>query len=135
MTAVTGQSAAVREPGRRKVPRVVFVWELPDGTGGLGAGAVVLEVTVEGEEFGATLACGGRRVEIARPAAGVVEWDGERGMWHAGAPGVLVATWREGDTTPLYARTPLLEKLGLVGGTYELRGLRASEPGRPGPGF
>src|SRR5689334_10537939 len=107
MTAVTGQSAAVRDAGRRTPPRVVFVWELPDGTGGLAAGAVVLEVTVEGEEFAAALACGGRRVEIARPAPGVVEWDSERGMWHAGAPGLLVATWREGEAMPLYARTPL----------------------------
>jgi len=122
MTALSRQSAAVRAPERRTLPRVVFVWELPDGPGGLGA--VVLEVTVEGEECGAALVSAGRRIELARPAPGVVEWDQERSMWHAGAPGLLIATWREGEPAPLYARTPLLEKLGLVGGTYELRGMR-----------
>jgi hypothetical protein len=123
MTTVSRQSAATGAQ-RRVTPRVVLSWELPEGTGDLGPGVVVLEVAIEGEEFGATLVCGPRRAELARRVPGVVEWDAERGMWHAGAPGVVIATWRGGDEAVLYARTPIVERLGLVGGTYEFRGMR-----------
>jgi hypothetical protein len=123
VSTIAGQRGRV-EADRRAPARVVFVWDLPDGTGGLGAGPVRLDITMEGGRFSAMIVCGASRQELGLAVPGVIEFDQERAMWHAGAPGVLLATWREGEAAPLYARSPLLERLRLAGGTYEFRGMR-----------
>ncbi|GEM_PF-4763843 len=68
-----------------------------------------------------------------RLAAGTarVEWDGPTGLMHlhaAAGQDELVATLR--DESVLYARTTVMERLGIPGGRYEVRrSARAATPG------
>jgi hypothetical protein len=64
-------------------------------------------------------------VEIA-PATGAAITDAETGLTHIDIDGFIHATLR-GESDVLYARTPLLSRLGLPGGRYECEGLSSRE--------
>lgn len=125
MTTISGNRVRVEVVGPA-ARAIVLSWQLPEGTAGLRGGPVMLDVTLNGDACGAVVTCGERRVDLVTRAAAVVERDSERGLWHAGAPGVFVVTWRESAEGPevLYARSELIERLGVPGGTYEFRGAR-----------
>ena len=130
ITAVGAKPLAVTDNlnfGNPERPEVMeLTWSLPEGTAGL-AGPVQLRIVIEDKTCAATLVHGLGRVELERPTPMALERDDERGLWHAGAPGIFTATWR--DTAQgreiLYARTPIIEKLNVPGGTYEFRGMNA----------
>lgn len=92
-------------------------------------GGVVMEVRVERDACGecaatARLLHGGAAVSLTPTLAGGTITTGE-GLVHVDAPGVMVATLTRADARrALYARTPLLEALGLPGGRYEPSGAR-----------
>ena len=112
MTTVTGHRVRVEAASP---PRLAFRWSLPTNA--------TLEIRFDGHECSAVLIEGGGERPLAGPAPISPEFDGETGLWHADAPGLLAASWRAAadGITILYARTPLLQRLNLRGGTYELR--------------
>ncbi|MEX2218477.1 MAG: hypothetical protein WD749_06910 [Phycisphaerales bacterium] len=122
--AAPGAAAGAGAGGAAR-PVLTLVWDLPSGAAGIGAGPATVEVAVERDLGRAWVRAGERRVELARDVPVMVEFDGAAGLWHADAPGLLAATWRAGGggagVQVLYARTRIIERLGVRGGTYELR--------------
>lgn len=88
---------------------------------------VLLELTVQGSddqvELAAWLRVDGsrRRVDLPVTSSARVTRD-PQGLCHLDLPGSIALTWRDGPGAawPMYARTDLLTRLGLRGGTYEL---------------
>jgi hypothetical protein len=103
--------AGLCTPGAREVSLVLAV-EIQRGTGPGRATAVSAALVRDG------LAS---PVEFAG-ASGTAVGDPETGVLHIDIDGFLHATLREPDAV-LYARTPLLARLGLPGGRYEGEGL------------
>jgi hypothetical protein len=128
MGIVAGQRTSERALERAAHPRLTLSWMLPPGTGGTrGPDKPTLEISIEGETCSAALIAGGRRVPLVRPAPATLVFEPENNLWHADAPGVIAATWREtadGTIQVLFARTPLIQQLGIPGGTYEFRAAR-----------
>src|SRR4051812_44275400 len=99
--------------------RLTLSWSIPRAPGSRS----LLEITIEGESARASLVDDGRRTTLAGPTPVALIFEPEHNLWHADAPALIAATWRQQDGGPpqvLFARTPLLQKLGIPGGTAEL---------------
>jgi hypothetical protein len=121
-------SSEGRAPRAR--PRLTLSWSLPPAPAPAASLSRLaaqtrrtLEIIIDGTSATASLRADGRQTELARPTPLALVFERENGLWHADAPGLIAATWRERSGRPpevLFARTPLLEQLGIAGGTAEL---------------
>jgi len=89
---------------------------------------LALELTIRADASGESVLRAGR-TELARESHGtgellVVE-DAGRAMEHLDVPGVVSCTLRAGEV--VYARAPILGRLGLPGGRYEIARTKDAE--------
>jgi hypothetical protein len=125
MTTATSKRVAVQVSGHPEVRSLTLSWVIPGGLPGAPGGAASLELalSVEDGTASAALLAGEQRAELARGCATII-FDGQTGLWHADASDLLAASWRidrSGRVQVLYAATPLLGRVGVPGGRYDLR--------------
>jgi hypothetical protein len=145
MSTIEGQHQTTRTPAlavqaRGAVRRLRFRWSLSApaaAAAGLVPGGtreanleLLLDVTPRGGSWraaavSAAIEHDGRLSPLESPSgSGAAVLDAETGLLHIDIDGFIHATLR-GEEAVLYARSPLLARLGLAGGRYERDGLGA----------